>query len=625
MASSSLDHLRTFLDHLDGDDRSHQLAFFQGILEAGPDAIAELDGRLPGSRAPRALRRLTMEASFYFPWPGWVRIHQRVLRYEADHEIFVTGVRALGRIGTEPALEALRELNAMRQGEAFTETLAEVLSQTDPREAFNHYFSRLLQGSANAGVANEAAQRLLQLVDGGSIEALRTLAQHPDLLVFRHAIVLLAHVFTKEAAEALRAVFLESHLEVLGDRGLKEAMAAFRTLPPAAAAEAAGAALDALDSAPRKGGDPGGLLSGFYLEVLGATQEGKASQLGSLLAQAAEAMHLRSRRLGFAVDAAAEGLVEMVAKGQIAGPAVLDLLVESYREQTGREGVARAIARLVPAQAQEIHRLILDGPDGAQRAAAVEILGARAEAALQPVLLQACRDPLADIADRARFFLGRLPDAEDIASGLLRAQAPADFQLGLQLVSEHRFRGLVPDLLVLLKAATREDLVLQLVEALGAVASDQAIEPLLEMLHSGQSPRLQTAIAQALRAMGSLKAARTLCAKADEIKLCALHVIAVEALAAAHRGTGGPLPLDAGPLLRDQARAGWNDRNPWPSRLRLVLALQSIGLEAPEVWRDLAGLVEEALAEKRSPTAWSTEELHAVQAAAREFARRAGP
>jgi len=619
MAFRSIDQLRALLDHLEGEERSQQLAFFQGILETGPAAVAELDGRLPGSRAPRALRRLAMEASFYFPWPGWVPINQRLLRYETDHGIFLTGVRALGRMGTPEALEALRDLNAVRQGEAFTETLAEVLSQTDPGEAFNHYFGRLMQGSANAGVANEAAQRLMQLVDAGSLGALQALARHPDLLVFRHALQLLAHVFTGEAAKVLQTIFLESHRETLADRRLKSALGDLRTLPQAAAWEAGTAALAALEAED----EPDGQLCGFYREVLAATQEGRPSQLGSLLFQTAEAMHVRGRRLGFAVDAAAEGLAEMAARGLIPAQAVLDLLVPACREQTGREGLARALARLVPPQALELHRLILDWPDGALRAAAVEVLGARGEPGLQPVLLQACRDPLTDIADRARSFIGRMPDAEDLAAGLLRSAQPADFQLGLRLVSEQRFRGLVPELLDLLQGATREELVLQLLEALGAVGAEQALEPLLGMLHSGQSPRMQSAIAQALRAMASPAAAMALCAKADEIKAPAIHVIAVEALAAAHAGV--PLAPEAGPVLAGQVRRAWNDRNPWPARLRLVQALQAITLDLPGAWLDFSGLVSEALAEKRPPSAWSSDELHQVQAAGREFTRRAGP
>ncbi|MDR3672788.1 MAG: HEAT repeat domain-containing protein [Holophaga sp.] len=615
MPSHSLDPLRTLLDHLEGDERADQLAFFQGLLEVGPAAIEELDGRLPGSRAPKALRRLALEASFYYPWPGWVPILHRLLRYESDHEIFVTGVRALGRIGSPEALEALRDLNGMRQGAEFTETLAEVLSETDPQEAFNHYFSQLMEGSANTRAANEAAQRLVHLVDGTRIEALQTLIQHPDLLVFRSALMLLAHVFTPEAAQALQAIFLENHREVLADRRLKEALAALRNLPPAAAFEAAGTALEALDPE----ADPGGLLGEFYQDVQGATREGKVSQLSTLLGQVADAMHLRSRRLGFALDTTAEGLAEMAVRGLVGTPAVLDLLVPAYREQTGREGLARALARLAPAGAEEIHQLILAGPDGAQRAAAVEVLGARADPALQPVLLRACRDPLTDIADRARFFLGALPGAEDLAQALLHAPGPADFQLGLRLVAERRFAGLVPDLLALLKDAAREELSLQLVEALGAVGSVQVLEPLLELFHSGQSPRLQTALALALRDTALPQAATALCAKAAELKNTTFRVIAVEALAAAP----GPLAPEAGPMLLDQVRGAWNDRNPWPLRLRLVLALQAIDLPAPEVWLELAGLVNDALQEKRSPSAWSPEELHQVQAAARDLAKRA--
>lgn len=193
MASSAIDHLRALLDHLDGTDRGHQLEFFRAILAAGPEAVAELDGRLPGSRAPRSLRQLALEASFYFPWPEWVPILARMLRYEADFPIFETGARALGRTGTEAALAALRELIAMRQGTEFKEVLAEVLSETDPAEAFNHHLSRLLEGSGNPGVANEAAQRLAQVVDGGCLEQLKAVTMHPDLLVFRHGLTLICN------------------------------------------------------------------------------------------------------------------------------------------------------------------------------------------------------------------------------------------------------------------------------------------------------------------------------------------------------------------------------------------------------------------------------------------------
>ena len=621
MASSSIDHLRALLDHLDGTKRSHQLEFFRAILAGGQDCIPELDVRLPGSRAPRALRQLAMEASFYFPWPQWVPILARLLRYEADFAIFETGTRALGRVGGHEALEALRELLAMRQGTEFKEVISGVLSETDPAEAFNHYLSRLLEGSANPTVANEAAQRLTQVVDGDALPQLKAVAQHPDLLVFRHALVLIAHIHTREAADTLVDLLRENHGEVLADRALKEALATLRALPFPAAKEAALAALAANREKP---GAPA-VLQSFHSQVAMLPDEGKPALLQAIYTQVAEAMHLRSRRLGFAVDATAEGLAGMVPRGLVAAGRVLDLLVPAYREQTGREGLARALARLMPAGDLQLQNLLLSGPDGAQRAAAVEILGERKEEALQGALLQACKDPLTDIADRALFHVGHLANAEELARGLLHAAGPEDVRLGLRLMAEHRYLALVPDLLELMRTANREELVLQTIETLGAVGAagaSQAAEPLLLMLHSGQSPRLQVALAEALRDLQRPEVAMALCGKADELRQPSLHVVAVEALAQAHGPEHEPLAADQGPLLMHHVMGAWNTRNPWALRLRLVLALQQLNLDSPESWRTFSNLVLETVAEKRPMGVWTTAELHQVQACARDFARR---
>jgi len=81
-------------------------------------------------------------------------------------------------------------------------------------------------------------------------------------------------------------------------------------------------------------------------------------------------------------------------------------------------------------------------------------------------------------------------------------------------------------------------------------------------------------------------------------------------------------PADTGELLLGQARQAWNDRNPWPLRHRLVVALQALEMPAPQMWLELSTLVNEALGEKRSPTAWSPEELRQVQTALKDFAKR---
>jgi len=619
MASRAINILRSLLDHLDGEDRAQQLAFFHGILAAGVGAVPEVDGRLPGLRAPRALRQLALEASFYFPWPEWVPTLARLLRYETDLAIFHTGVRALGRIGTEEALTTLKDLNLMRQGAEFKELLAGVLAEADPREAFNLYLVRLMEGGANPGVANEAAQRLLGLVDDHALPALQHLTMHPDLLVFRHCLQLIAHVCSAEAAAILADLFLDSHREVLADRNLKDALGAVRASPPALARATAAQTLPLLDGQ----ADPAGLLRAFFESVLAATEEGRPSQLGALVSQTAEAMHLRARRLGYAVDNGAEGLVTMALSGCIPRAEVLDLLVAAFREQTGREGLARALARLVPLEAQNIHQLILDSPDGAMRAAAVEILGERQEPALGPVLLRACRDPLEDIADRALASLGRLPGVEALARQLLNSSVTEDLPLALRLIRDQRLRALVPDLLALAEGTGREELAAQAVETLGLVGAPEASAPLLTLLHSGQSQRMQLVLGQALRALRLPVTALALCAKADELRAIPLHALALEALAEAHSPPGPALAPEAAFRLLDQARRVWNDRSPWPLRLRVVLALVPLQLEDRPTWQALSDLVEAALVDKRPPTAWTPEAFKQVQAAARTFQHRA--
>jgi HEAT repeat protein len=621
MVSKAIDHLRTFLDHLDGEERSHQLEFFRGVLAAGPEAVMELDGRLPGSRAPKALRQLSMEAGFYYPWPEWVPILSRILRYEADPGIFETGARALGRIGNEEALEALRELNTMRQGAEFKEMVAGILAETDPGQAFDHYLSRLLEGSANPSTANEAAQRLANLVAGEHLEALRTVIMHPDLLVYRHAIQLVANIPTAEAGDALADIFEDSHQEVLVDRQLKESVAQFRALASPAAREKAQEALRAVTAGEALDVPP--LIKDLYRDIVAGTEEGKPTQLAAVLTQATEGMHHRARRLGFAVDATAEGMVALVQKGIMDATRVLDLLVEGYREQTGREGLARALARLVPADAERIHALILDGPDGGQRAAAVEILGARQEEALQPVLLKACQDPLADIADRALLHLSKLPGAEALARKLVQSPNLQELALGLRLVAMRKFQDLVPVLLDLVKDNPREETTIQVIATLGAVGGPEASHHLLEMLHSGQSLRLQTLVAESLQNLGDPDVALALCSKADQIKVAVLHAIAVESLCRAHGSADRPMQPGNGPLLLHQVRKAWMERNPWGLRLRVVLALQGLHLAHPEIWGDLANLLRDTLAEKRPSGAWSPDALHQVQAAAKDFMQRA--
>lgn len=157
-----------FLNRLDPALREHQLAFFRIMAAAGPDGVEELAGRVQRISCAAGLKQLTLEFSYYFPWPEWSPIIDRLIRYEKDLELFETGARALGRIGTPEALDCLRSLSRSRAMPGFREVVDQVLQESDPAEAFQYHFFRLLQGSAHPLDAHESAHQLARLLSRGA-------------------------------------------------------------------------------------------------------------------------------------------------------------------------------------------------------------------------------------------------------------------------------------------------------------------------------------------------------------------------------------------------------------------------------------------------------------------------
>ncbi len=636
MTSTSLDQFSALLDHLDGSERADQLTFFRALHEVGAEAIPELGPRFARAGAPRPFRQLVFEGCFYYAWPNSVPILARALRRESDPELFGLGVATLGRIGNPEALAALKELAQLASGPGFQERVALVLAQVDPALAWEHHLGLLLEGSGNPSAANEAAGQLGHLVDPSKLDGLKDLLRHPDLLIFRHTVRLMAGILSREAAAFLVGFLAECHLEVLEDRAFKELLTAFRGIGWEAARDAAlghfsipfaaqeaetlellrtgsgGPAVQAAEDLRKRAP---GAQDRFLAELLLAVLENKSARLPVLLAESLEAMNLRARRLAFALDAGAEGLASMVKAQFLPLEEAAAILEASLRLQTGREGVARALASLAPAASAERMELLIHLPDRALRAAALEVLGERREESLRPFLLSACRDPISDIAQRAMLHLGQLPGAERVAEELLRAGRLEDIQLGIRFIGLHRLLGLGPELLALVRTSTREELALEALEALGRSAPLEVAPELAELLHSGQSLRMQIALGQALRDMGDPGAAGMLCAKAAELKNPLLHALALEALILTQ--------VAPGPTLLAQVRGAWEGRNPWSTRLRVVLALPGIVSEDRRLWAELASLLQEGLAEARTAGGWSAQEIGKVQAVARELSTRA--
>ncbi len=632
-----------FLDRLDPSWRGDQLAFFRIAAEAGPEAVEDLASRVHRVSCSAGLRRLALEFSYYFPWPEWAPVVDRVLKHEKDLALFETGARALGRIGTPEALEALRSLSLSRATPGFREIVAQALHESDPAEAFQHHFSRLLQGSAQPGEANESAHQLAKMLGPDSLAPLKAGVSHPDPLVFRHALRLIGLIPSKEAATFLHDYFKDTHLDALEDRETRTLLSSFRTLPrpevrekviqilegrwqeklPEAAADLGSADVERSKAAVgvlRATGT--GVLDTLLLDTLIASTEDKPAHLAKHLTQAGETAQQRSRRIDFALDSAAQSLSKMVGKGLLEQASLLSTLAEALRRATANAGVASALARLVPVARQELVDLLIDHSEGALRAAAVEVLGERKDPGFRAAFLKLRRDAIAEISERSLWHLGQLPDPAGTARALLGDRDPEEARVGLRFITMHRLEPLVPDLLELTSREIPEDLLIAALATLGGLGSAQAVEPLLALLHSGQNPPVQAAIGGALRDLGDPAGALALCAKAKELNSATLHTLAVEALARAHGIPERPLPASASEALLQATRAAWADRRPWAFRRRIADALLVLHAQDAGVWAPLVDLFQATLSEKRNPGSVPSEDLGHLNTSARRLAQK---
>jgi HEAT repeat protein len=636
-------HYDLFLDRLDPTWREDQLAFFRITAAIGPDALNDLAIRINRVSCSAALKQLTFEFSYYYHWPEWVPVLDRLLKHENDLGLFETGVRALGRIRAPQSLAALRGLSQSRATPGFREIVAQVLQETDPAEAFQHHLSRLLKGSGQPEEANEGAHQLAKLLTENSLEPLKACLSSPDPLIFRHALRLFCQISSGEAAVYLHGLFKSSHLDILDNREVRGLLVNFRSLPrpevqektiqilsarwrecqPEALTELASGQSDRIRAAAETiQGSATGILDPFLLETLLSALPEKPAQLAKFLTQAGEDAQLRTRRFDFAMDTVAQGLVSMAEQGLIKGEGLLPDFALSLRENTGNAGVARALARLVPAEAQELHDLLLSQQEGSLRSAALEILGSRRDPAFRTALFKMRRDAISEIADQSLWYLGHLPDAEGTARAFLGNPDPEEVKVGLRFITMHHLQALIPDLLNLAVIESREAVFIATLGTLGSLGSQEAVEPLLALLHSGQTPRIQEALGEALRDMGHLEGAFALCSKATEMNSTMLHTLAVEALARTHSDPERPLPTSGSdPLLR-AVRAGWSDHHPWPFRRRIADALLTLQADDPGVWSQTTDLIRATLSEKRNPGAVASEDLSHLNTCVRAFARK---
>ncbi|MBK8794612.1 MAG: hypothetical protein IPN59_16185 [Holophaga sp.] len=634
---------RLLVDHLDAADPEDQLVFFRMLDLVKTEVVQELSPRLLLASSPVPFRMLVAEAAYFFPSPGWIQPLCRALRREADPGVYGVCVRALARIGTPESNEELRLLSSITHEPVKRELLSLALHSSDPDRAFEHHLGRLFGGSSNPNIANQAAAELRQIVGPDHLEKLMVAVYHEDLLIARHILKLITYVSSWEAAQFLCSYFLECHQDILDDRILKENLASLRPLSPAELWPALVAqvesrfedrvpgALTELKAAGVEGGSGSleavealrnwarGTVEPFLLDALVLLLEGKAARLATLFADALSALQARARRTPHSLDTCATGLELMVARGFFVAEDVLDLLYQAFLAQTGREATARVLGTLLAPTDITYLEAILATHDSALRAAALDSIAARRDARFLSFLLKACRDPIEDVAGRMILAAGGLEGAEEQALVYITSRAPEEVALGLRLVRMNRMTALSSQVLAFLDANTREDLSLDAVAVLGDFATADAA--LLKHLHSGQSARMQTALAEAL-------AGRDPSGTALELARLALTLHQPEVWLAAASGliraweSAGPMPLDVSEVLLNLVQTCWKVQS-GSLRARLIQALQGFQTMETTHSEAILALLVAIVDDKRAQAGWGPEQLNQLTVTIRHLRRGA--
>lgn len=634
MASDLLPQFRLLLDHIDSEDLDELLLYFRMLEAMGQDVLSELGPRMLMTSAPPNMRMLVMEAAFYHPFEGWISYISRGLRRESDVAIFEVGVRALMRIGSHTATEELRLLSTLIHDPVKQELLTDALLATDPFKAFEHYLNSLFLGSSNPGVANQAAAELQKLVGPDQLESLLVIVYHQDMLISRHALKLITGILSDESSQFLKAYLMECHQDILDDRIFKDVLSNARSLGPLEswsmlleklAERLDPVASDEVSRLQAGGPDSGelglriiealrahgrGSLDTFLMDALVVILQGKGGKLPQLISEAIQGIQARTRRIPHALDTCASGLEGMVAKGLVTAADVVSLLHQVFLAQTGRDVSARVLGALVDPENQNILDSILECAENNLRSAALEAVGARKDDRFLEFLFKACRDPIEDVANRMMLALGGLAGLEPRVLSLLVSRTPEDVRQALRIIRLNQMETLSDQVLAFLDGNQREELSLEAIQTLGGLGN--ANGALLERMHSGQSLKILTALAEALSNQDR-ETVLALSARVKDLRHGEAWMLAAEGVIRAW-SEKEPMPPEASAHVVKLLVMVWDEHASVSWRMRIIQALDGTEdrsgffCESKDHLEQVIHLLNACLEDKRATQGWSIEQ-----------------
>ena len=647
LPQTPLDELRSWLgSHLEGDGPS-QVRLLQLLSQLRQMALPELGLRLLKPSSPHSLKRFILGLTARFDWPEWTPWLLQALQQESDLGVFDEGCAALGRLELRSSLEALQKLAAQRTDPDRQLILRRELGNLEGQQPLSFYLGRLLEGEANARLAHQGARglaavarpedldRLLEAMSGADALAFRLLLRAvtelpgggagPVLLdLFQDTLQTLVDLgalagLTQRLQAGARGAARTALAEALTDRMGGEHEAVLAALNQALAAGEEGPALPPLEILRDHAKGP---YERFLAEALIVLVEGKVARFNAMVTEAQDTAVKQQAALGATLGLVCDALVRLSTEGHFASGQVMPLLLGAFTRFMHSDGLDHAFCRLVPATDEAALAQILSIPDLKRRAACLDMLGAREDDALVPFFLRAMQDPIVEVGHRAMHHFAKLPSSFPSVMALFESGQPEKMRSAFRIFAVNGTAAAAEPLMAFLATDGRDDLVLEAVEALGAIRNPAASPILLDLLHDGKPARLQEALVEALFELGTPEAGLGLLEKAPHLKLSLVLIRALEGLLAAFPGFERPLPQDALPGLEQLITRCCDDREGEGQRLRAILATQNLFCFDQGLYARLKDSFSDFLFDLRTKGDWDRDTNDRVAAVVKELGRR---
>jgi CheY-like chemotaxis protein len=640
-----LEELRALLSR-QSDEEGVALQLHHLLLKLRQMALPELGARLLKPTVPKAQKGLILALTHKFDWPEWAPHLLKFLQQENDLGLFDEGCAALGRLETRQAYDALQTLLSQRGDPDRRLILNRELHNLQPTQPFAFFLGRLMEGEGNSRLAHQGARFLAVLASPEDLPALAQAYQEGDSLTSRLVLRIVSGLPGGQAGEFLLGLF-ERLGETLADyTALEPLLLRLQTLPrtqareelardyaerlAARCPEGSAALLAALE---QEEGDllgpldalapfSHGPVEAFLLEAVQVLAEGKVARFTALLAERLDQAQTQQVELARHLDQCAEALLRQVREGFLDRDRAMPALASATQRFPEAEGVALAFAWLVAPADEARLSLILAIKDPKRRTFLLDAVGAREEDAFTPFFLKAMQDPIVEVGQRAIHHLARLPSAFPVVMGMFESGQNDQMRNALRIFRENRIRAAAETLTAFLGQDARDELVVEAVEALGAIRYPPATRPLLDLLHDGKPVRLQLALAHTLAELHTPEAALGLLAKAPGLKLPQVLILCLEGVLGAFQGFDHPLPADALPDFEALLTRCLDEREGEGQHLRALLATQGLYCFDQPLYARWRDRFSDILFDLRTKGGWDRETNDQVAAVIKELGQR---